>query len=367
MDTCASHKLHLLIQTRDPTESDIRDLPGSDESNKCSLSQSKESGVNQLENLNFKLPYKLQDNDPKLHRLWNLYQTAKEDFLSTTESEWPSHTAAAKFLRDTSENCINYIQSKQHLNEDRHNRSNAASASEADYAGKMLNELRITVEVAKDAAEKGSGGKKRRFDHNMEGVPRGPRRMLAETTRKNSIDYTSLPIVQNPWSDDHDQRQHLERRHRDVSQDRGEHRAALVHSRKPRIARMDRERSASPILGYSRTFDERNYRSQRSRASGHDLDYQGSNRDWRRSEAEDHRASYYRSDDRVGRPGSREYEAYHHQSNDRQGLSRPEHEHSSFREPARRERSQVQGYGFSHSRPEKREQFTVADRWRPSS
>lgn len=367
MDTCASHKLHLLIQARDPTEFDSRDLPGSDESNKSSLSQKRESGMNRLESLDFKIPYKLQDHDSKLHRLWNIYQSAKDDFLSTNESEWPSHTASAKFLRDTAENCINYIQSKQHLKEDRRHPSNVASASEAECAGKMLNELRITVEVAKDAAEKGCGGKKRRFDHNMEGVPRGPRRMRAETTRKTSIDYTPLPTVRNPWSDVHDQRQHPVRRRREISQDRAENRATFLHCREPRMARTDRERSASPKPEYSHTFDERKYRSQKSRVSGHDLDYQMSARDWRRSEAEDYRSSYYRSGDSIGRPGSREYEAYHRQSSNRPGLSRSEHDDSSFQEPARRERSQVQGHGFTYSRPEKREEFTVADRWRPSS
>lgn len=367
MDTCTSHKLHLLIQARDSTEFDSRDLPGSDESNKCSLSQNEESGMNQLESLNLKIPYKLQDNDPKLHRLWNLYQSAKGDFLSINESEWPSHTSSAKFLRDTAENCINYIQSNQLLNEDRRHHTNDASASEADWAGKMLNELRITVAVAKDAAEKGCGGRKRRFDHNMEGVPRGPRLMRAETNRKTSIDYTPLQAVQNPWSDVHAQRQHPGRRRREFSQNLAEHRATLFHSREPRIARKDHERSASPRLEYSDTLDERNYRPQKSRVSGHNLDYRVSARDWRRSEAEDYHSSYYRSGDSIGRPGSREYEAYHRQSSDCQGLSRSGYDDSSFREPPRPARSQVQGRGFPHSRREKREEFTIADRWRPSS
>ena len=228
----------------------------------------------------------------------------------------------------------------------------------------MLKELSITVKVAKDAAEKGSGGKKRRFDHNMEGVPRGPRRMRAETARKPSTYHTPLPTPQKPRSVDDDQRQHAERR--DISQDRAEHRATLVHSRELRMAQMDRERSASPKRDHKHTFDERDYRSQRSRVPGYESDHQASDREWRRSEAEDYHSSYYRSGDRIGRSRAEDYTTSYHRSNDPQEMPRPEQYKISYREPAMRERSRVEGYRSSYKKPEKRESLRVADTWRPS-
>lgn len=231
----------------------------------------------------------------------------------------------------------------------------------------MMKELCITVEVAKDAAEKGSGGKKRRFDHNMEGVPRGPRRMRAETARKPSTYHTPLPTPQKPRSDNDDQRQHAESYHRDISQDHAEHRATLAHSWEFRMARMGRGRSASPKRDHGHIFDGRNYRSQRSRVPGYECDHQASNREWRRSEADDYHSSYHRSGDRIGRPGAETCNVSYYHSNDRQDLPGVEHYRSPYREPARQERSRLEGYGYSHDKPEKQERLRVADTWRPSN
>lgn len=242
-----------------------------------------------------------------------------------------------------------------------------ASASESDSAAQLLKELRITVKVAKDAAEKGSGGKKRRFDHDMEGVPRGPRRMRAETTCKPSVRYTPLPTSQKTQSDDNDQREQAERQWRDISQDHAVHHATFAHSREVRMAQIDRERSISPKRDHGNTFDERDYRPQRPRIPRYDSDYQASGREWRRSEAEDYHSSYYRPGNRIGRRGAVDNNAYHHQSNNQQETPRTEQPGSSCREPPRQERSGVEGYGFPLTRPEKRERFTVADHWRPSN
>ncbi|SLM34006.1 hypothetical protein LPUS_02658 [Lasallia pustulata] len=315
----------------------------------------------------------LRDINPKLHRLWDLYQNAKEDFLSTPEAKWHSYTSSAKFLRDTAENCISYIESKQHLNQDR---QDVASASGNDSAEEMLKELRITAGVAKDAAEKGSGGKKRRFDIiTMEGVPSAPRSMREETARKRSTCHTVLPTLQKTRPDDDDQRQRAGHGRRDVSQDYVEHLATLAHCRETRIAKTDRERSASPKRVYGYTFDERDYRFHRSRVPGYQSKHQGSEREWRRSEAEDYRPSYYRSGDKIGRRGAEDYNADHnahynadyHQSYGRQEMRRAEQHGSSYCEPARRERSGVEDYGFSCNKPGKGEKHGVIDSWRPSN
>lgn len=47
-------------------------------------------------------------HDPKLERLWELYQNALQDF-SKDRKDCFQRTTAAKFLRDTIENCINYM------------------------------------------------------------------------------------------------------------------------------------------------------------------------------------------------------------------------------------------------------------------
>ena len=344
MDTCASHKLHWLIEVACPTEFDIEGSSESYGSNKCSILRSQEGALHQLESLNFELPSQLQETDPKLYRLWNLCQSAKKDFLSTPESEWRAHTSSAKFLRDTAENCINYLESKQHPNQDR---ADVVSSSGTDNAAPVLNELRIIVTVAKDAAEKGSGGKKRRFDHNMEGVPREPRRMRAETARKLTSSHTPVPNPQKPRSDERNQRQHIELRGRGDSQDYAGHLAALAHSRELRMAQMDRERSASPKHHRADTFDERDYPALRSRVHDYELSHHVSDRQWRRSEAEDYHSSCYKSGDRLGRPRSEDHKMSYSKSLERQ------------------EKPRAEGYTSSYHGRERQERPRIADTWRP--
>ena len=234
----------------------------------------------------------------------------------------------------------------------------------------MLKELSVTAEVAKDAAEKGSGGKKRRFDIYMPGVPSAPRSMREETARKRSTCHTVLPTLQKTRPDDNDHLQRAGRCRRDVSQDYVEHLATLAHSRETRIAQTDRERSASPKRDYGHTFNERDYQSPRSRVPGYKSKQPGSEREWRRSEAEDYRPSYYRSGDKIGRREAEgynaDYNADYHQSYGRQEMRRAEQYGSSYREPARQLRSSVEDYGFSGNKPGKGEKQRVIDSWRPS-
>ena len=108
------------------------------------------------------------DGDEKLKRLFIVYHKAKKDFHATP-AKTLERTKSAKFLRDTTENCLAYIAAKQTRSGD--------SQVEAACDGEMLSELRATLEETIAIVEQGSGGKKRRFDENWENVPQGPAKM----------------------------------------------------------------------------------------------------------------------------------------------------------------------------------------------
>lgn len=121
---------------------------------------------------------KSNDPDEKLKRLFIVYHRARKDF-DATSAKTLERTKSAKFLRDTTENCLAYIAAK--------------GARPA-----MLDELRTTLEETIAIAEQGSGGKKRRFDENWENVPQEPARMRGtcpvprgRTSEKNRNTLTS--------------------------------------------------------------------------------------------------------------------------------------------------------------------------------
>ena len=114
------------------------------------------------------LASRFNDGDEKLKRLFIVYHKAKKDFHATP-AKTLERTKSAKFLRDTTENCLAYIAAKQ--------TRAGESQVEAAYDGEMLSELRATLEETIAIVEQGSGGKKRRFDENWENVPQGPARM----------------------------------------------------------------------------------------------------------------------------------------------------------------------------------------------
>lgn len=94
--------------------------------------------------------------DPKLQRLWSLFLEARTDFnLERTDNF--RRTTAAKFLRDTIENCLSYISSYP---------SSAGNYPEEATDRETL--LKDTLKLAIEAAERGSGGRKRRFDIEAE-------------------------------------------------------------------------------------------------------------------------------------------------------------------------------------------------------
>ena len=108
------------------------------------------------------LASKSDDPDEKLKRLFIVYHRARKDF-DATPAKTLERTKSAKFLRDTTENCLAYIAAK--------------GARPA-----MLEELRTTLEETMAIVEQGSGGKKRRFDENWENVPQEPARMRGKIT-----------------------------------------------------------------------------------------------------------------------------------------------------------------------------------------
>ena len=92
--------------------------------------------------------------DPKFQRLWSLFLEARADFdLQSTDNF--RRTTAAKFLRDTIENCLSYISTSK---------SSSSPDHHPDEASRRQTLLEDTLALAIEAAERGSGGRKRRFD-----------------------------------------------------------------------------------------------------------------------------------------------------------------------------------------------------------
>ena len=108
-------------------------------------------------------------DDQKLKRLMEIYYKAKADFNSTPPKSL-DRTRTAKFLRDTVENCLNYLKAK-HIPTSTDATATDPSHTRGTIDQAVINELRSTLGETKAIAEKGSGGKKRRFDQDWENVP----------------------------------------------------------------------------------------------------------------------------------------------------------------------------------------------------
>ena len=108
-----------------------------------------------------------EQDDQKLKRLFIIYHEARKDF-DATPAKTLERTKSAKFLRDTTENCLAYIAAKQ-----------SRPGAKATCDG-LLSELRSTLEETIAIAEQGSGGKKRRFDEDWENIPQEPAKMRGE-------------------------------------------------------------------------------------------------------------------------------------------------------------------------------------------
>lgn len=112
------------------------------------------------------------DTDPKFGRLWDLFENARSEFKKQ-RTESPTATLAARFLRDTGENLISYIES---------NLPKQTSKNRNELQGKII-QVHVVLKEAIAAAEKGSGGKKRSFEWSFPGVPKrrtSPKRIKSE-------------------------------------------------------------------------------------------------------------------------------------------------------------------------------------------
>lgn len=100
-----------------------------------------------------------KDMEPKLARLWGVYETAREDYLAVADKNNDDAMNAARFLRDTAENTLGYLENK-------------------NVDPIMLAELNGTYQMAKATAVSLAGGKKRKFDpvdmDDVKGTPRAP-------------------------------------------------------------------------------------------------------------------------------------------------------------------------------------------------
>lgn len=86
-----------------------------------------------------------RDVDPAAARLWNIFEQAKQDFFAATEQNSTKKRTTAKFLRDTAENTLQYLQDKS-----------------VDH--QLLEELETTLSDAKKTVMTFYGGKRRKFD-----------------------------------------------------------------------------------------------------------------------------------------------------------------------------------------------------------
>lgn len=102
---------------------------------------------------------KTPEMEPQVARLWSLYEQARAHFQAVVPVKDSQATAeSARFLRDTAENTIQYLKTK-------------------DFDPVLMAELRAVYDLAKAAAVSATGGKKRKFDIVAVGIaqeqPRG--------------------------------------------------------------------------------------------------------------------------------------------------------------------------------------------------
>ena len=101
-------------------------------------------------------------NDTKFLRLMEVYKEARSEF-DTTPPKSLDRTNAAKFLRDTIENCQSYLKTKYDASQVNAIASDTSHV-EVPLDIETVTEMERFLKKASEIAEKGSGGKKRRFD-----------------------------------------------------------------------------------------------------------------------------------------------------------------------------------------------------------
>ncbi|KAL8659391.1 MAG: hypothetical protein Q9202_007140 [Teloschistes flavicans] len=108
-------------------------------------------------------------DNPRLAKIFSLYHNAKKEF-QTSDPSSEGHLGTTKFLRDTAENCIQYL-----------------SGINAEDA--RLEELRQTCLEASTVMVKRMGGLKRKFEYEWKSTPRGPSVPTPMSRREKKRDY----------------------------------------------------------------------------------------------------------------------------------------------------------------------------------
>lgn len=99
--------------------------------------------------------------DPKINRLWNLYQTGRAEYNSCPKGGF-AHSKAARFLRDTIENGLVYIERAYPSVICDDNSEIFQDAKLSAIRNKAI-ELRASLNEITPVVEKAYGGQKRRF------------------------------------------------------------------------------------------------------------------------------------------------------------------------------------------------------------
>lgn len=131
-------------------------------------SQRRQSTVTLISDKSLCFAKKIPDMEPQVARLWSLYEKARADFQAVVPNKDSSATAdSARFLRDTAENTIQYLKTK-------------------DFDPVMMAELQAVYDLAKATAVSATGGKKRKFDvADIDKVNEDPRRATSMPPRQD--------------------------------------------------------------------------------------------------------------------------------------------------------------------------------------
>lgn len=105
------------------------------------------------------------ESDPKISRLWALYQTARAEYTSSPEGSF-AHSKAARFLRDTIENGLTYIETVYPSLVCGGNSETCQSANLSAARNKLM-ELRTSLNKITPVVEKAYGCQRRRFGSEL--------------------------------------------------------------------------------------------------------------------------------------------------------------------------------------------------------
>ena len=159
------------------------------------------------------------DSDPYFSRLWHLFEEARDDFRSH-HIDSHQRTKAAKFLRDTAENVMDYVMVKQPPGTE----IDGASSNQPERLAWKLSELRSLLNQAVEVAKTACGGKKRSFEYRKTDVP--GERETSQTKGSSQKNVRQLEITSRPI---HPRRETLPHAHY-----RGQRK--LLHGERPRPA-----------------------------------------------------------------------------------------------------------------------------------